>query len=262
MTNTQRPSINHRSAWSTHIGLTHRVNQDRGAVWTGTCADGLPVSLAVVADGVSAGAHSERVSNLVVERVMGSIPAALSASGGELGPTAALAMKVLQAASTEVAHSASSDADSSDATTVALALCAGTEAVALWAGDSRVYLLQGGRATLVTRDHSWLEEVVAAGLMSSYKAQRDPRSRMITRWLGPPDRADIGVESVTFSLVLPATVLCCSDGLYLYFERDPDALAEISRPTQTVEQSVCDLVDTALSRGGHDDITAAAIRVS
>lgn len=238
------------------------MNQDAGTAWTGVRADGTPVSLALVADGVSSGAHSEEASRLVVERVLEEMPHVLI--DPLVGPTdvGQRLQTVLQAASGEMARRPHGSVGTADGTTVAAAICIGREAEAVWVGDSRVYLLSAGEIRGISRDHSWVEEIVAAGLMNEDEAMHDPRARMITRWLGPPEYRDIGVETARFTIRQPSTILCCSDGLYLYFRADPELLAEKEAAAVDVQDLVRDLVETALERGGHDDITASVIRVT
>jgi protein phosphatase len=105
--------------------------------------------------------------------------------------------------------------------------------------------------------------VVSHGIMSAEDAARDPRAHMITRWLGPPAKEDPGIETFRFTLEPGEVVLCCTDGLYMYFA--PPAAEEIEM-AQTLasfagnlQGGVDRLVEVALQRGGRDNITAAAI---
>lgn len=251
----------HHVAFATHIGRTHRVNQDAGGAWTCTRTDGTPASLAVVADGVSAGPTSEEASKaasaIVAERVMPLLRAETGFSTVVSG-----LLDAVQEAQREIAGRPYRVINQADATTLAVALAVGERAVAMWVGDSRVYLIRGESVRALTRDHSWAEEVVSAGLMSADEAASDPRSRSITRWLGPPGQRDPGAESLALEASPGSTLLCASDGLYLYFERDLADLARTLNQSPSLQDGVEALIRLGLERGGHDDLTLAAIKIT
>src|SRR5512141_2241215 len=60
------------------------------------------------------------------------------------------------------------------ATTAAAVILAGSRAVVAHVGDSRVYLLCGGRLQQVTRDQSWVQEQVRAGVLTESAAREHP----------------------------------------------------------------------------------------
>ena len=82
----------------------------------------------------------------------------------------------------------------------------------LWAGDSRIYRLRGGRLERLTRDHSRTEELIAQGRLDPARAKRHPLSNVITRAVGA--QADLVVERRIEPLRISDRFLLCSDGLY------------------------------------------------
>ena len=123
-------------------------------------------------------------------------------------------------------------------------------------GDSRVYRRAGGRVEQLTVDHSEVQEMVAAGVLTREQARIHPRRNVVTRALGG------GPELATDHWLLPATVgqrfLICSDGLSgeLPDERIGALLAAVY-PQQAAEA----LVAAANEAGGHDNITALVVDV-
>jgi protein phosphatase len=256
----------HVVACSTHIGNHHRVNQDAGGAWNWTRPDGTPTSLLVVADGVSAGRHSEAASQLTVEVVHERLEPLLQDPDHNLDALLDALIETVKEASHQVAQRPHHSVSSADATTVVAVACVGDEGAGVWCGDSRVYRIVDGSAERLTRDHSWAEGVVSHGIMAAEDAARDPRARMITRWLGPPDQDDPGVESFRFDLRSGDVALCCTDGLYMYFSppisEESEMAAVLGRHGADLQAGVDELVEMALQRGGHDNITAAATLAS
>jgi serine/threonine-protein phosphatase Stp1 len=256
--------MQHRVAWLTHMGRTHRKNQDSGGAWTWHRPGGSPVSIAVVADGVSSGPTSEVASRLAVESVRARLEPLAIDPDSDLDALLAALVAAARCASEEIAGN-TEFSPAADATTLAACCCMGRNLAGIWAGDSRVYHVSGRDASPVTRDHSWAEGMVSQGLMSAEEAGRDPRAHAITRWLGPQGGGETALDTFRLALKPGDIVLCCSDGLYGYFAPPlgtPAEMAEtLGRSGHDLKAGLQRLVERALQRGGHDDITGAAIQV-
>ena len=124
-------------------------------------------------------------------------------------------------------------------------------------GDSRCYLLHAGQLVRVTHDHSYVEELVAAGEITPEEARIHPNRSVITRALGsdPAMKADHFLIDVSRG----DRVLLCSDGLSSMV---PDDVIEEAMVTTATPQSCADaLVDLALKAGGHDNVTCVVIDI-
>ena len=139
------------------------------------------------------------------------------------------------------------------ATTVVVLLARGGHYAALWAGDSRIYLLRDGALRRVTRDHSVVQEMVDDGTLSEAEAEAHPQANVITRAVGA--RGELVLDKVS-DRILPGDVfLLCSDGL---FKALPEALiGERLRAGATAQ----DLVAEAVAAGARDNVTAVVVRV-
>lgn len=167
-------------------------------------------------------------------------------------------------ASRQIARRPHDDVTSADSTTVVSVAALGEQVVGAWVGDSRVYRVRSGAVARLTTDHSWAEGVVSRGLMTAEQAAADPRAHVIMRWLGPPEDRDLGIETFETRLSDGDAVLCCTDGLYMYFSPPAGSEDEIARALRAdvdLGPALQTLVYTALKRGGYDNITAAALRV-
>lgn len=124
-------------------------------------------------------------------------------------------------------------------------------------GDSRVYQFESGRLRQVTTDHSVVQELVDAGLLSREDAEFHPDSNVITRAVG------FNVEPFADFWMLPLRpglrLLICSDGLTREVDdaRIEERLAESAPPQDTAAELVAD----ALHGGGRDNITAVIVDV-
>jgi PPM family protein phosphatase len=142
-------------------------------------------------------------------------------------------------------------------TAVVLAL-AGREALVVHVGDSRAYRIRGRKAERITRDHSVVEALLAAGAINAEQAEAHPDANRITRALGiaPEIEPELGPPLL---VEVGDTFLLCSDGLSdLVADAEiGEGVANASTPELACER----LIALANSRGGHDNITVSIARV-
>lgn len=257
----------HRTAFRTDIGHHHPINQDAGGAWSWQRWDGTPVTLAVVADGVSAGKHSEEASALTVQLMHDAIEAHWRDRDFDADRADQLLLEAGYAAHQRVSAMPYETFDEANATTLVAACAIGGTVTGIWCGDSRAYGVTPEGCTPLTRDHSWVNLVVDAGQMSLEQARLDPRAHVIARWLGAsePPTANPGFDRFRRELAPGDRLLVCSDGLYMYFEPpvEPDGHMEraIYSHGDDVAGAVDELVQTALDRGGFDNITAVLVAI-
>jgi serine/threonine protein phosphatase PrpC len=99
--------------------------------------------------------------------------------------------------------------------------------------------------------------------VSEAEAAGDPRIHQITRWLG--EDAPAGAPAVSaFVPARPGRLVLCSDGLWNYASQVDEfgALVQAQGAEAAPVAVARALVDCALSRGGHDNITVAVIDVT
>ncbi len=125
-------------------------------------------------------------------------------------------------------------------------------------GDSRVYLLRDGALRQLTKDHSYVQEQVDAGLLTPEQARYHPYSNVITRCVG----AGENVEPDTYTGELRAgdVFLVASDGLTGMV--DDRRLQQLLLSRASAGRVVDALIAEANYRGGLDNITAIVIQVT
>ena len=117
-------------------------------------------------------------------------------------------------------------------------------------GDSRIYRLREGSLTQITQDHSLVEELVRAGLITREQARTHPRRNIITRALGThgENEPDLLVTDVQDGDVF----LLCTDGLTGMVT---DAQIERMLLENDMEAAADALLAAALDAGGRDNVT-------
>jgi protein phosphatase len=125
----------------------------------------------------------------------------------------------------------------------------------IWAGDSRIYLINRGGINQVSRDHSELEELIAEGALSREDVKDWP-SNAITRAVGVAD--DPEFEVVTGPAEPEDIFVVCSDGLTRHLQ-DEEILQHAA--TRRAQEACDDMLALALDRGGLDNVTIVIVRL-
>ena len=141
-------------------------------------------------------------------------------------------------------------------TTVVAAVIRGRELYLANVGDSRAYLMRGGKVVQATRDHSFVAEQVRAGLLTLEEARAHPQRNVITRALG--SRPEVKVDTYSGELQAGDVLLLCTDGLSEYVHEDDMQTILGQYPP---EEAVPRLIALANSRGGSDNISTIVIQV-
>jgi serine/threonine protein phosphatase PrpC len=256
-------------------GRVHVRNEDAMALGHGTAlgqrTPGRSATrlAAVVCDGVSTVHSPELASRAAAESALDVL---LSAGSVPDLPAEHLTRDAVAAAARAVAALSAPGTRDAPSCTLVSALVDRSdpdlpEITVAWVGDSRAYWLAGAGAAeparLLTADHSWAAEMVAAGMLDVATAMADVRAHAITHWLGADGEPEPGV--VTLRPAGPGVLLLCSDGLWNYLP-DAEGLAAVAVPAVERRTGALDaaaaLTAVALEGGGRDNITAVVIPIT
>jgi protein phosphatase len=142
-------------------------------------------------------------------------------------------------------------------TTMTLSYSIGLDLFLAHAGDSRAYLSRQGGLQQLTRDHTHVQELVDAGMMTREEAATHRLRNVLTNVLGGDvPLTDVDVHRVR--LATGDTVLLCSDGLYDVVK--DDEIAAILTRKGSASTACASLVDLALAHGAPDNVTAVVSR--
>lgn len=145
--------------------------------------------------------------------------------------------------------------------TVVMAWVIGTTVYVAWLGDSRAYsyIPQKGIGR-ISKDHSYVQQLVDAGALTDEEAMNHPNSNVITRSLGDTSqkaKADV----VEYFLENGEIILLCSDGLCGVC-KDEEIGCIIEQEADNLQECKERLTSAALAAGGSDNITIALLRVA
>jgi serine/threonine protein phosphatase PrpC len=141
--------------------------------------------------------------------------------------------------------------------TVVALLGHGRHGLVMWAGDSRAYLFRQGAFSQVTRDHSYVEELLARGDILPQDASSHPEANVITRAVGAGK--DLYLDMDILKLCHGDIVLLCSDGLYK--ELDEETMCSIIHREYSPAMMVRNLINACIERGARDNVTAVVVKV-
>lgn len=124
-------------------------------------------------------------------------------------------------------------------------------------GDSRIYMLREGALAQLTKDHSYVQEQVDAGLLTVEQARYHPYSNVITRCVGASEAVE---PDLYFGEARAGDVfLVASDGLTGMV--DDRRLQQILLARTGPGRIVDSLISEANGRGGLDNITAIVVQI-
>lgn len=253
---------------STHVGAKRSENEDRVLVanlerrsaHVGAFAGQLEVqsggALLAVCDGMGGEAGGEVASSTAIAALFREAVVALP--GRSPGGVARGVLDAVQVASQEIEQLAATHAALSRMGTTAT-VCAVTDEslVVAQVGDSRAYLLRGGRLVQLTRDQTLATLLLERGQLQPDQLDDFEYNHVILQALGHKGGVDVDLGSV--GLAHGDVLLICSDGLHGCV--DHRALTEtlgVSAPVRDIGDR---LIELALAAGAPDNVTCIVARV-
>jgi len=241
--------MNFAIAHGTRIG-GRRMNQDREGHWsTGDCL------LMVVADGMGGHPHGEVAADIAVLMIGAAFE---REARPRIEDPHAFLFRAIGAAHAAILREAERR-ELSDTPRTVLVACVVQDGTAYWThvGDSRLYVVRGGRVLHRTRDHTVVQELVDSGRIREEAAMTHPERNRLLQCLGgyqtprpdPTSHARLAKDDV---------VLLCSDGFW-----NPLTQRQIlhSLMTRELAPAIEELAELAERRAGpsSDNITVVAM---
>jgi protein phosphatase len=241
-------------ALKTHAGLVRPLNEDAiGA--DPSCG------LFALADGLGGYNAGEIASVMAISAVLDRLSAALAASKAAevpFAPDEAIYDTVGEINATIYNAALNSAAFEGMATTLVIAWFLGTRLWIAHTGDSRLYRFRNGHLEQLTRDHSFSQELLDAGMVTEEEARLLPAKNLVTRALGAA--ADIEPEIQDVDVQDGDLLLLCSDGL-TEMVGTYEIAGLLSIGEDDTHETARRLIDLANESGGRDNISVVLIQV-
>jgi serine/threonine protein phosphatase PrpC len=242
-------NLTSRSCARSHIGLVRKLNED-------AYLDRGDIGLWAVADGMGGHDAGDFASQRVIEGLV-----RLEANG-DLGDLLKAARREVQAAHRDLRAEAAARGGATIGTTLVALLAAQGHFACLWAGDSRLYRFRAGALEQISRDHSLVQDLLAAGQITAEEARVHPQGNIITRAIGALEEPDL--ERVSGEILAGDLFLLCSDGLTGPVPDDAihEILAEAANRPGDLGPVLDRLIENALAGGGRDNVTSILVSFS
>jgi len=212
-------------------------------------------SLLIVADGMGGTNAGEVASKIAVESTRDFI---LSKASALKSVTQSEAKNILfdavkKAQNEIVQHQKNVPNTNGMGTTLVLTWIVKNQAYIVWVGDSRCYGFNPKDGLYqLSKDHSYVQELVDAGKITEEQAFYHPQNNIITQSLGDQKRPPSPGFN-TYNLQVDDTILICSDGLNGMV--NDSKIEMLLKSTTNIELCAKILIDEANAAGGHDNIT-------
>ena len=235
---------------NTDVGVQRQSNQDSYTV--GELADG--VVFAVVCDGMGGHAGGNVASSTATKRIAEEIKKNYRENMSSASVKNMIEASVVLA-NLDILDEAEKNSELEGmGTTAVVAVISPEVCVVANIGDSRCYHIEGDLITQVTKDHSLVQEMVDAGLISKEDALHHPRKNIITRALGIGE--DVNTDFFDIEFKAGDKLLLCTDGLTNHVS-DTGIVQIINEVDADMSADV--LIALANMNGGSDNITAVVI---
>ena len=251
----------------TDVGSVRDANEDAFTMaelskpqrWKGGAEAKWPATeggvLLAVSDGMGGAKAGEVASTLAVEAVLGGMLAAVRER--ERPADGETLRRVIEQASDQE-HEAGKRPDRKGmGATMTAVLVNGVTAYVAQIGDSRAYLLRGGKIGQVTHDQSYVQMLVDAGLMTREEAESSPRKNIILQVMG---QEEVSVALGRLTLKSGDRLLLCSDGLTNVV--DDATINAIARPPGDLQKASTALVTLTKEGGAPDNVTVIIAEVA
>ncbi|MDW8302981.1 MAG: Stp1/IreP family PP2C-type Ser/Thr phosphatase [Bacteroidia bacterium] len=129
-------------------------------------------------------------------------------------------------------------------------------------GDTRLYQYKDNQLLQLTKDHSYVQQLIDEGKIQPSDAEIHPQKHQLTAAVGTQMTLPIAIEVQKLPLQKNTLFLLCTDGLHGIVSNKIIQSILSEYHAQPVEVLAKKLVDTANDFGGIDNVTVQIIRVN
>ena len=122
-------------------------------------------------------------------------------------------------------------------------------------GDSRAYLMSRKKIQQLTKDHSYVQELVDRGIITPERAKTHPKKNVILQALGSED--GVNCDVFVHKLSRGERLLLCSDGLTNMLS--DEEIHQTALNAKNPEVFCKKLIELALDAGANDNVTVVTL---
>lgn len=206
----------------------------------------------IVADGMGGECDGDIASLLAIES-MDSVLSQYSPNVFSEKDIKALLFKAVDNADSKIMDYIENHPDSFGmGTTILLAVRKDDDLFISWCGDSHCYTYKGGNVISLTKDHSYVQQLIDSGHLTVEESFTHPDNNLITRFVGGGE--DICIpDYCKYHITDSELIIFCSDGLSGYC--NVEDICKAIRNNRNIQELPKQLSDLAISHGSDDDIT-------
>ena len=233
----------------TNIGMVRKLNQDY--VYRSELPVGNLPNLFLVADGMGGHNAGDFAAKLAVTTI-----AELIADSDETDAEKLLDRSVSVANAVVFRSAEASPELAGMGTTIVAAVCDGDKLTVANVGDSRLYVVNKDGINQITRDHSWVEEMIRRGGIAREDARNHPDKNIITRAVGVGN--SVRIDFFEQKIKEDDIILICTDGLTNMLI--DEEIQSVLLSERNIEEKAEELVRRANDNGGRDNISVILIQ--
>jgi protein phosphatase len=242
-------------ALASHPGQLRPLNEDA----IGARPD---IGLFVLCDGLGGYNAGEIAATMAVSSLLSTLAADYEkarAAGAPFDPRRVMSERMIEMNGVISSAAANSAAFEGMATTIVVAWILGDRLWVAHAGDSRLYRFREGVLEALTRDHSFSQELLDAGMVTEEEAKLLPSKNLVTRALGAGGEVEPEVND--YPLRIGDVLMLCSDGLTEMVD-DVQIAGAIFASVPDVQRAAQRLLDMANAAGGRDNVSVIVVRLA
>lgn len=236
----------------TVVGLVRKANED--SIGSITKPNKFNLNLRIVCDGMGGHIGGAKASKIAVESIREYFL-------NNPNPVPQIALKeAINFANLQIFASAQAEPDFNGmGTTCAVLLEIEGLIYIAHVGDSRIYIHTDQKLYRVTKDHSYVQDLVDKGEITDQQMETHPNKNQLTRALGIADKVEVDVVSKPILAKSGDYFMLCSDGLSgLINDR---MINSVLKTEDGVETMVNNLITMAEAAGGHDNISVDLVEI-
>ena len=232
----------------TDVGRVRKLNEDSVYV-----NEDKRFLYAIVADGMGGHKAGEVASAMMVDIVKNHINNRVSEQIDYIEMSEILRQSFISANNLIYTYAGYNDKIMGMGTTATLAMIYRGKIITVHVGDSRAYAIGCG-IKQITKDHSYVAELLSRGLITPEQAKNHPKRNYITRAVGTEEFVKVDVCIRDYG---GEVILVCSDGLFNCI--DDEEIKKIVQENEDLQNAARMMIEKANENGGADNITVALI---